>query len=459
MVLSQLLLVCFMAYWLHTEYSSEEEKLKKDMAVKLERAQAGISDSLVMHRIIRPLVRDSLRKPQLVDLTISDDSDATMFRHIQQKIDSINGKRTRRTEKKVFYYKREVSEEDVMQGMRLMLRTFEELPPGLEEELIRTDTAALAKAFRNEMHKEGIDIRAQWLRSSLPSGRGIYLSIFASRSYQLFITGYSYYLTRQLLPESLFTLLLLSLTALAFIVTYRSLRAQMQLATIRNDFISNMSHELKTPVSTVKVALEAMGEPEVLNDQATAQEYIRMASMEVSRLELLINQTLQTSLLEGGNMQLQTEVLDLRYLVESLAAMMQPRFAMRGGHITTDHEGHSFSLSADKLQIQGVIVNILDNALKYAGEPPVVQITMREEGDRITVALRDHGPGIPAAYAGRVFDKFFRVPKGNEHSVKGYGLGLSYAAQVMKAHGGSIALEATPGGGCTFVLHFNRQPE
>src|SRR4026207_1645583 len=103
-----------------------------------------------------------------------------------------------------------------------------------------------------------------------------------------------------MIPQFLFTLILLSLTALAFLVTYRSLRAQMRLAAIRNDLISNMSHELKTPVSTVKVALEAISEPGVLQDLPTATDYIHMASLEMNRLELLINQALQASLLEAG---------------------------------------------------------------------------------------------------------------------------------------------------------------
>ena len=113
-------------------------------------------------------------------------------------------------------------------------------------------------------------------------------------------------------------------------------------------------------------------------------------------------------------------------------------------------------IHADKLQIQGVVINILDNALKYAGEAPAIMLNLTSGEDAVIMAITDNGPGIPEQYAGRIFDKFFRVPAGNEHTVKGYGLGLNYAAQVMRLHSGTISMKAAPGGGCTFTLRFNR---
>jgi two-component system phosphate regulon sensor histidine kinase PhoR len=459
MIISQLLLLLFMANWLRSEYRGEVQKLSKELSARMSKAEGAITDSLIMTELVQPIIafaeadtdnhaiRRIIRRDTVLGASVTIEAQSTL-----------NGSGRKRVNEKNFTYTREKVPVDVFRrGVRMMVNTSDTIFQGIEQAMMEMDTTALSAAFRKNIRTAGLPFSAKWVPKSAANGDGIFIESYTPR-YSVQIGAYRNYVLRQMLPQVAITLVLLSLTGLAFFITYKSLRAQTRLAAIRNDFISNMSHELKTPVSTVKVALEAISEPEVLADTATAKDYIRMAALEIARLELLINQSLQTSLLEEGRVAMVPAPVDLSALVSELVQVMQPRFTQSGAVLRTSVSGQNFVVAADRLQIQGVVLNILDNSLKYAGPSPLVHIHTESRPDGIAIGITDNGPGIPAEYRGRIFEKFFRVPRGNEHSVKGYGLGLSYAAQVMKAHGGGISMERSAEGGCTFILRFKKDP-
>ncbi len=519
MFVSQALLICFMIYWLRNEYFGEQRILQKDLGLQLERSHQGISDSLITVNILDPIMKnmsgDSSRslpakagrqlsgphnpnqlrmvkgrigKPVLFDSDVTvtmigktvDGISDIPSPHFVQRSDTIREMVIRpsltpdlpdRTTSVLQHSEQTFTlrmnhrpdsgvhnkvDPSLTRSVRLLINETNKLPRNRAMIVAHPDTSELRTSFQTAINKSGYDLGSRWTITPALSEHRFLLASPDTPGQSLEILFYGRYLIRKIIPQMAFTLVLLSLSALAFWVTFRSLRTQMKLANIRNDFISNMSHELKTPVSTVKVALEALSEPEVLQDAETTQEYLHMATLEMARLELLVNQSLQSSLQEEGRMLLQPEPIDLRALAKDLIRSIQPRFNQQGASISFSEWGEDFIAAVDRLQVQGVILNILDNALKYAGPTPAIKVSITAEPQAVSISLSDNGPGIPQAYANRIFDKFFRVPRGNEHSVKGYGLGLSYASQVMKQHGGSISQQPSPEGGCNFILYFSR---
>jgi signal transduction histidine kinase len=262
--------------------------------------------------------------------------------------------------------------------------------------------------------------------------------------------GYRMLLLGRILPQILFVLLLVFLTASAFILAYRSLRKQTQLNEMRSGFISNISHELKTPVSTVKVALEAIKALDIKKDASIASEYIAMSSKELKRLELLINKILDNSMIEHDSSILSFEDEDLNEVIKSSIDSIQPKIIDAGAKVSFK-PSTAIVTACDPLYLQGVIINLIDNSLKYAnGRPEVVISNERQAGDAV-IRVSDKGPGIPEQYLERVFDKFFRIPTSNIHNVKGYGLGLSFASLIVKMHKGSIEVRNNKKG-CTFTI-------
>jgi K+-sensing histidine kinase KdpD len=161
---------------------------------------------------------------------------------------------------------------------------------------------------------------------------------------------------------------------------------------------------------------------------------------------------LNTALFDAGKIYLNLEQYDLKKLVNEVVQNMQLRIANQGARVSIETKGDNFEVAIDKLHMQGVLVNLIDNSLKYAVGHANIQITLEEKKGSIQLALSDNGPGIPEEYVEKVFEKFFRVPTGNRHSTRGYGLGLSYAAQVMRQHNGNISVNNLTTGGCMFTL-------
>ena len=320
------------------------------------------------------------------------------------------------------------------------------------------DTIVFNELFTSEMRRNGWFFNSKWINNSDSDKKGdraIFIkSTFFTNANGIIVNNYWWYLFYKLLPQILFVVILLSISAIAFLVTFRSLKAQIKLGNLKDDFISNMSHELKTPIATVKVALEALGNFNVIDDPKLGREYLGMATSEMDRLELLATRVLNTSLLESGRIYLQQETYDLKKMVEEALQTMQLRFRQYKAKVSFESTGNNFLIPVDKLHMQGVLVNLLDNSLKYGGDKTNIRVSLTENNGKIQLSLTDNGPGIPEEYREKVFEKFFRVPTGNRHNTKGHGLGLSYAAQVMRQHNGSINVNNVAEGGCVFTLTF-----
>jgi signal transduction histidine kinase len=272
--------------------------------------------------------------------------------------------------------------------------------------------------------------------------------------YQASMLNIQAVLLKEIAPQILFSFFLTALTLLAFVVLYRNLRAQQRLMELKNDFISNMTHELKTPVSTVSVALEALKNFHGLDNPTRTQEYLEIAQNELNRLTLMTDKILKAAVFENQRIVLHKEAVDLKVVTEKIVDAMKVLFEKHHAQVSLKTEGDNFIVNGEETHLTNVIYNLIDNALKYSSQHPVVTITLRESGGGVEFIISDNGIGIPAAYQKKIFEKFFRVPTGDVHNAKGYGLGLSYVASVVKSHGGSIELESDASNGSSFRIIF-----
>ncbi|SHN32224.1 cell wall metabolism sensor histidine kinase WalK [Chitinophaga sp. CF418] len=271
-------------------------------------------------------------------------------------------------------------------------------------------------------------------------------------SYQLAFSNNTWYLLQRISQPILISTLLLSITILSFLLLYRNLKQQRKLAQLKNDFISNITHELKTPIATVSVAIEALRSFDVLEDRATTNEYLEISANEMQRLSLLVDKVLKLSMFENREITLSKEQFDLRALAASVMESMRLQFEKHRAHTSIKTSGHNFIITADKLHITSVLYNLLDNALKYSIKDPEILIHILDHGQYLEIRVTDNGMGIAKEYKGKIFEKFFRIPNGNRHNIKGYGLGLSYVSHIVQRHMGFIEVESELHKGSTFSV-------
>ena len=285
-----------------------------------------------------------------------------------------------------------------------------------------------------------------------PANGKVMVGFTKPKTYQLEFAGLSWFITKRLFPQIIFSLMLIGVTIFSFLLLFRNWQQQKKLTALKNDFIGNITHELKTPIATVSVAIEALKNFNALQDPERTQEYLDISTNELQRLSLLVDKVLKLSMFEKDQIALNNETFDLKLLIEEVVRSMRLQFEKYHASINLETEGTNFTIHADKLHITSVVFNLLDNALKYSKANPSIQIRMKEDSMQLQLTVTDNGIGIPDGYKDKIFDKFFRVPTGDMHNVKGYGLGLSYIAYVLKRQGGSIQVESKEGIGSSFTI-------
>jgi two-component system phosphate regulon sensor histidine kinase PhoR len=315
----------------------------------------------------------------------------------------------------------------------------------------------VTKAYTEKLKAEkmnGLSFTVTRLDSSIDNSSDPYsatVGFVQPVTYHLSIENKLSYLLKKLVLPILFSLLLVGITVVSFVLLYRNLLRQRRLAELKNEFISNVTHELKTPIATVGVAIEALKNFNAMNDPERTREYLDISQNELQRLSLLVDKVLKLSMFEKKEMELKKEQFDCRLLVEEVMNSMKLQFDKYRAKIKLFTEGENFIVEADKLHITSVIYNLLDNALKYSRENPMIDVRLKSFPEYLEFSVSDNGIGIAPAYKQKVFDKFFRVPTGDKHNIKGYGLGLSYVSEVLRRHQGHISVESEPGKGSTFT--------
>lgn len=248
-----------------------------------------------------------------------------------------------------------------------------------------------------------------------------------------------------------FTAILL-LSILFFLYSIFVILRQKQLSEMQKDFINNMTHEFKTPISTIKISAEVfLANPSVQSDPRLMQ-YARIIQDQNLRLNNQVEKVLQLARIEGDNFRLTPENLNLHDLLEQIVPAARIKVEEKGGALKCDLKAASPVIMADRLHLSNIIHNLLDNAIKYCREVPQVEVKTQNKGKSLVLVFSDQGIGIPPEYQHKVFDKFFRVPTGNIHNVKGFGLGLFYIKSICQAHGWKIDLNSEVNKGTTIAI-------
>ena len=333
-------------------------------------------------------------------------------------------------------------------GQRVVLRLDSVLSRRIPDSLIRSSFQAVLDREKMEVpfsiEQKVMDTTYRY-PGDFRDDSGLY------QGYQARIGNAFPYLIKRVTGPIIFSLFLVALTVFSFTILYRSLVRQHRLAQMRSDLVSNITHELKTPIATVGVAIEALMNFNAIHDTKRTEEYLEISRLELQRLGLLVDKVLKLSMFENEHIQLAKEPLDLRQLVMEVTGSLRLQMEKQQAVLEYDLQG-DLQLEGDRLHLLSVIFNLLDNALKYASGAPLIRIGAAATDSMVILTVADNGIGIPPAYRAKIFDKFFRVPQGNTHNAKGHGLGLSYASEVVRQHGGSITLESRTGEGSTFTI-------
>ena len=267
----------------------------------------------------------------------------------------------------------------------------------------------------------------------------------------VFFPGKSSYLLGQM-NIWLFSTAVLLIVILFFSYALFIILKQKRLSEIQKDFINNMTHEFKTPLSTISVSSEVLSSKDIIREPDRLNQYAGIIQDESSRLKLQVERILQMAKMENKKIELDKEEADLHQLIRESVLLYENKFKEKGGQILTDLDAEKTSASVDKLHFTSTIHNLIDNGLKYSGNIPEMQVSTENENNNLIIRFKDNGIGIEKKYQKQIFDKFFRVPTGNLHDAKGFGLGLNYAKKIVRAHHGSISVESRPGQDSVFKI-------
>ena len=262
---------------------------------------------------------------------------------------------------------------------------------------------------------------------------------------------------KQFLIGSIMTMAVLSMIfVLVIIIAYSSaiyqLIQQKQISEIKSDFINNMTHEFKTPIATINLAVEAIKNPKSINDKEKVLRYLGMIKDENKRMHAQVENVLRISKLEKNQLDISKDRVDAHDIINEAIAHIELIVEDRGGYVKTYLDAERSDVLANDMHFTNVIVNVLDNAVKYSPEAPKIDVYTEKAKNSIIIKIQDQGSGMSKAVLKKVFEKFYREHTGNIHNVKGHGLGLAYVKKIIDDHQGEVYVESEKGKGSTFYI-------
>lgn len=318
------------------------------------------------------------------------------------------------------------------------------------------DYSELHKTVADELSRKNLDIefafRGMRVDSSLvdynnPQDDRYVMSTQANSTYQLGpemlemrYTNASLAILQRGLTDLIISVLI-SLTVIgALLYLYRVINQQKQLAEIKNDLISNITHEFKTPIATVATAIEGIANFNERNDPGKTKKYLDISNEQLKKLNVMVEKLLETATLDTDALQLNKTPVNLSLLLHT----MVEKYSMMAGDKTIDllDVTNDVVIEADAFHLENALSNLIDNAVKYGGQH--IAVSLARQQSTVQVVVRDNGGFIEKGHKERVFDKFYRIPKGNQHDVKGFGIGLYYTKKIIEKHGGTIELILAP---------------
>lgn len=477
MAITLLVITGFQAYWLKNNYDREkrtmhikvnmafQETVRHLQAAKLKLKDPSLVDS-VHNGKMRVFVDDNFHESDMKIKVMPKTEIVTMVNAMRDKIrDSLKdakvnsaviismNKESGSHQRDTLTFEKRVEENKIFQ----FLYGVDSLQDSLKIPEITT-------AYQKKINEEGLTVPFKILRLGKIDEHddrdfsNVTVGFVQPVTYHLeIINSFSYLIKRITLPI-LFSIFLVGVTVLSFLLLYRNLLRQQRLTQLKNEFISNITHELKTPIATVGVAIEALRNFNAMQNPEKTKEYLDISANELQRLSLLVDKVLKLSMFEKKEVELKKESFDMQELINEVLNIMKLQFEKYNARVSVTTEGNNFMIEADRLHITSVLYNLLDNALKYSRENPVIEVKLAElPRDILELKVSDNGIGIAKEFQRRIFDKFFRVPMGDRHNIKGYGLGLSYVSEIVHRHMGHIEVDSEVGRGTTFTMKLPRK--
>jgi two-component system phosphate regulon sensor histidine kinase PhoR len=268
----------------------------------------------------------------------------------------------------------------------------------------------------------------------------------------LFFPKQTSFLIKQIWLTMTSSIFLGSLIVFLFAYTIYAILKQKKLSEIKNDFINNMTHEFKTPISTVSLACEALQDNEIKKNKNFVNNYIRIIQDENNRLRRQVDKVLQMATLDKNEFKLKMDPIDVHEVIDKAISHINLQVEKKGGKIEKRLIADNHKIVTDEIHLTNIIYNLLDNANKYSKEKPLIDVETEDHHQGILIRIKDAGIGMSKEVLNKIFEKFYRVPTGNLHDVKGFGLGLAYVKTMLIALGGHIKVHSTPGVGSTFEI-------
>ncbi|MBC8172625.1 MAG: HAMP domain-containing histidine kinase, partial [Chitinophagales bacterium] len=402
MSISGSLLALFIFRWLQSEYIAEKMELQKDLFDQFISARERVTDSLIAKNLINPILNNpkgfeiqTINKTSLGDSIQFITTDINFDTLLPQKLNvdtSLPGNAK-------FDVHIENDSDLLYSSVKLFINKVH--GPGGEENFFEKyiepgDTVMLKDFFAHSLDSNHIKVKTVWTSNRkeelFPPPLFYYESHFFDTPFGAQIENYTPFLVRKIFPQIIFAFLLLLITSTAFIFSYRSLRNQMRLAAMKDDLISNISHELKTPVATVKIAIEAMQQMDPVEKKEKIKEYLGMAQQEMNRLDLLVNKVMNSILLDNGKQVFYREEIHLKKLIEETMQTMHMQLDQRNAHIHLE-AADDIIIYADVIHIKGVLYNLIDNSWKYGNESSEIFIQLVKTNTDVILHFSDNGPG------------------------------------------------------------------
>ncbi|MBW3467566.1 sensor histidine kinase [Arthrospiribacter ruber] len=354
-----------------------------------------------------------------------------------------------------------------------MNQVMQELLEGQKDILTRVDTSQVKKLVQNHLKERGISqkfdlailndkdelIPISWTKDSVSlKTQGVQARLFPTdflgKENHLIINfpDKRTYILQQIWLPVLSSVMFIGIVIFCFIYAITVIIRQKNLSDIKNDFINNMTHEFKTPIATVSLAIEALQDPELMSQDSFRKRYLGIIKDENKRLGTQVEKVLQAATLDKKEFKLKMEQLNLEEVLNSAKEHIELQVESKEGKITLDSKLKEPIIEADAFHLTHIINNLLDNAIKYTKDKPVIHLKSWDQNGSVFVSIEDNGIGMTKDAVKKIFDKFYRVPTGNVHDVKGFGLGLSYVKTMLEAHKGEISVESDFGKGSIFTI-------
>jgi two-component system phosphate regulon sensor histidine kinase PhoR len=474
MAFSLILLVVLQGLWLRTEYNSALNSFSRETNIIFRSTLHQMADS-VFFGSIQNIVNDSLAKKglkKLEGLTIDGIRKIDITHQKNEDIIEENGDTIENDSKRIsVLIMNPDNPKDSIIVRGETSRGRQDMRWVFSDELTGYDADSIAHFYRSNLSPEFARLsfkvlekefnfphsRSQGRMSadSLPFTTSWYP--FAQKLYAIEFENGNGLIMSKLLPQFGFSILTTGLILFSFLMVYRSLRSQKRLMEQKDSFINNVTHELKTPVASVGVAIEAIKNFNVHNNKEKTMEYLDLANLELERLTNLIEKILNTSVIDYHKEIRQNQrMVNVGSIIENVISSFKLTAQKRNMDVQIAKNGN-LQVNANEEHLTQAIYNLVDNAFKYAHEGKYLKISIGELPHEVMLEIEDKGPGISHEHHARIFEKFYRIPTGNVHNVKGYGLGLHYVKGVVEQHDGIITLESLPGEGCKFIVKIKKQ--